>query len=362
MLTPQAVEQLFVTLRKLAARGLQHPLHQPQARRDPRALPPLHGAARRPRHRRHRIPAQETNASLSRMMIGAEPPRCAPRPRRRGGAARAQAALPRARTSSASTWTTSRSRCARARSSASPASPATASRSCWRAVRARTRAPRRQRSRSVRPDVGALGPRTAPARACTSCPRSAWVAARCRRWRSRRTRCSRAPKPCGAAAGSTSGRARAGAASSSASTSRPAVRRRRRARLSGGNLQKFIVGREIDAKPKLLIVSQPTWGVDVGAAAQIRGELLALRDAGCAVLVVSEELDELFEISDRLHVIAQGRCRRDRWRRPTRRADRRVDERAVGIAPAANGHAPRAADAEARARPAAVARWRSRRR
>ena len=77
--------------------------------------------------------------------------------------------------------------------------------------------------------------------------------------------------------------------------------------LSGGNLQKFIVGREIDAKPKLLIVSQPTWGVDVGAAAQIRGELLKLRDAGCALLVVSEELDELFEISDRLIVIAQGR-------------------------------------------------------
>jgi ABC-type uncharacterized transport system ATPase subunit len=77
--------------------------------------------------------------------------------------------------------------------------------------------------------------------------------------------------------------------------------------LSGGNLQKFLVGREIDANPKLLIVSQPTWGVDVGAAAQIRGELLKLRDAGCAVLVVSEELDELFEISDRLLVIAQGR-------------------------------------------------------
>ncbi len=77
--------------------------------------------------------------------------------------------------------------------------------------------------------------------------------------------------------------------------------------LSGGNLQKFIVGREIDADPKLLIVSQPTWGVDVGAAALIRGELLKLRDAGCALLIVSEELDELFEISDRLIVIAQGR-------------------------------------------------------
>lgn len=77
--------------------------------------------------------------------------------------------------------------------------------------------------------------------------------------------------------------------------------------LSGGNLQKFIVGREIAAQPRLLIVSQPTWGVDVGAAAQIRAELLALRDAGCALLVVSEELDELFELADRLHVIAQGR-------------------------------------------------------
>jgi simple sugar transport system ATP-binding protein len=77
--------------------------------------------------------------------------------------------------------------------------------------------------------------------------------------------------------------------------------------LSGGNLQKFIVGREIDANPKLLIVSQPTWGVDVGAAAQIRGALLKLRDEGCALLIVSEELDELFEICDRLVVIAQGK-------------------------------------------------------
>jgi simple sugar transport system ATP-binding protein len=77
--------------------------------------------------------------------------------------------------------------------------------------------------------------------------------------------------------------------------------------LSGGNLQKFLVGREIDARPKLLVVSQPTWGVDVGAAAQIRGELLKLREQGCALLVVSEELDELFEICDRLLVMAQGR-------------------------------------------------------
>ncbi len=77
--------------------------------------------------------------------------------------------------------------------------------------------------------------------------------------------------------------------------------------LSGGNLQKYIVGRELDAVPKVLVVAQPTWGVDVGAAAQIRAELVALRDAGCAVLVVSEELEELFALADRLHVMARGR-------------------------------------------------------
>ena len=76
--------------------------------------------------------------------------------------------------------------------------------------------------------------------------------------------------------------------------------------LSGGNLQKFIVGREISAQPRLFIVAQPTWGVDVGAAAQIHAEILALRDAGCAVLVLSEELDELFALSDRLYVLAKG--------------------------------------------------------
>jgi len=77
--------------------------------------------------------------------------------------------------------------------------------------------------------------------------------------------------------------------------------------LSGGNLQKFIVGREIRQKPRVMIAAQPTWGVDVGAAAQIRQALLDLRDAGVAILVVSEELDELFEICDGLAVIAQGR-------------------------------------------------------
>jgi simple sugar transport system ATP-binding protein len=77
--------------------------------------------------------------------------------------------------------------------------------------------------------------------------------------------------------------------------------------LSGGNLQKFIVGREIMQDPKVLIVAQPTWGVDVGAAAFIRQAIIDLRNQGCAVLVISEELDELFEICDRIAVIAKGR-------------------------------------------------------
>ena len=77
--------------------------------------------------------------------------------------------------------------------------------------------------------------------------------------------------------------------------------------LSGGNLQKYIVGREILQGPRVLIAAQPTWGVDVGASAQIRQSLVDLRDQGVAVLVVSEELDELFEICDRICVMARGR-------------------------------------------------------
>src|SRR3984885_5203138 len=77
--------------------------------------------------------------------------------------------------------------------------------------------------------------------------------------------------------------------------------------LSGGNLQKFIVGRETMLQPKMMIVAQPTWGVDVGAAQLIRQALIDLRDQGVALLVISEELDELFTISDRLCVLAEGR-------------------------------------------------------
>ena len=77
--------------------------------------------------------------------------------------------------------------------------------------------------------------------------------------------------------------------------------------LSGGNLQKFIVGRETMLEPQVIVVAQPTWGVDIGASMLIRQALVDLRDRGVAVLVVSEELDELFMICDRIAVIAEGR-------------------------------------------------------
>lgn len=77
--------------------------------------------------------------------------------------------------------------------------------------------------------------------------------------------------------------------------------------LSGGNLQKFIMGREIGQQPGVLVVCQPTWGVDAGAAAAIRQELVDLAAKGSAVIVISQDLDELLELSDRLCVINEGR-------------------------------------------------------
>jgi simple sugar transport system ATP-binding protein len=77
--------------------------------------------------------------------------------------------------------------------------------------------------------------------------------------------------------------------------------------LSGGNQQKLIIGREFDLQPKLLLVSQPTRGVDIGAIEFIHRKLVALRDSGCAVLLVSAELEEVTSLSDRLLIIHDGR-------------------------------------------------------
>jgi general nucleoside transport system ATP-binding protein len=77
--------------------------------------------------------------------------------------------------------------------------------------------------------------------------------------------------------------------------------------LSGGNQQKLIIGREFELPPKLLLVSQPTRGIDIGAIEFIHRKLVALRDAGCAVLLVSAELEEVTSLADRLMVIYDGR-------------------------------------------------------
>lgn len=79
------------------------------------------------------------------------------------------------------------------------------------------------------------------------------------------------------------------------------------ASLSGGNLQKFIVGRELDRQPAVLVVNQPTWGVDAGAASRIRQALVDLAKAGSAVLVISQDLDEIFEVATEIAVISDGR-------------------------------------------------------
>jgi simple sugar transport system ATP-binding protein len=77
--------------------------------------------------------------------------------------------------------------------------------------------------------------------------------------------------------------------------------------LSGGNLQKFVIGREILQKPAVLVVNQPTWGVDASAAAAIRQALLDLAKAGAALVVISQDLDELMEISDTFAALNEGR-------------------------------------------------------
>ena len=77
--------------------------------------------------------------------------------------------------------------------------------------------------------------------------------------------------------------------------------------LSGGNLQKFVIGREILQDPKVLVVNQPTWGVDASAAAAIRQALLDLAANGAAVICISQDLDELMEISDRFCALNEGR-------------------------------------------------------
>jgi simple sugar transport system ATP-binding protein len=78
-------------------------------------------------------------------------------------------------------------------------------------------------------------------------------------------------------------------------------------KLSGGNLQKLQLGRAITGDPAVLIIEQPTRGLDVGAIESVWAEILALRDAGKAILLISAELEEILNLSDRIAVIFEGR-------------------------------------------------------
>ncbi|MBA2964872.1 MULTISPECIES: ABC transporter ATP-binding protein [Ramlibacter] len=308
VLTPQAVEKLFLVLRQLAAQGcsilyISHKLH------EIRALCDACTVLRAGRVTGTCDPRQESNASLSRLMIGAEPPRLEHNDRRPGEPVLQVAGLTLERDSPfgvdlhevgfevragevvgiAGVSGNGQRELLYALSGedtrAAPAAVRVAGQAAGRFGPARRRAlglhfvPEERLGRGAVPSLplahNLMLTRT------DAVGRSGWIDVR-----ALSAQAADIIRRFNVKAGGPLAAARS---------------------LSGGNLQKFIVGREIDARPKLLVISQPTWGVDVGAAAQIRGEILQLRDAGCAVLVVSEELEELFEVSDRLHVIAKGR-------------------------------------------------------
>ena len=87
---------------------------------------------------------------------------------------------------------------------------------------------------------------------------------------------------------------------------RPPLPKLASANFSGGNQQKIVLAREISTQPKLLLVGQPTRGVDIGAIEFIHKQLIALRNKGCAILLVSVELDEIMSLSDRILVMNNG--------------------------------------------------------
>jgi simple sugar transport system ATP-binding protein len=310
VLTPQAVQALFVTLRKLASTGcsilyISHKLD------EIRQLCDRCTVMRGGRVTGVVDPRVETNASLSRLMIGAEPPAIQHRPAQKGAVALAvhELTLPRAERFGVDLERVSLEVCAGEIVGVAGVS----GNGQQELLAALSGEDTRASAESIRlfgTPVGRAGPGRRRALGLHFVPEE-------RLGRGAVPPQSLAENLLLTRAGpETVGRAGFIRREGLAATSRRIIDRfavktagtgAAARSLSGGNLQKYLMGREIDAEPKVLIVAQPTWGVDVGAAAQIRQALIALRDRGCAVLVVSEELDELFEISDRLVVIARGR-------------------------------------------------------
>ncbi|MGZ5180218.1 MAG: ABC transporter ATP-binding protein [Ramlibacter sp.] len=308
VLTPQAVDRLFVVLRKLASEGcsilyISHKLHEIRALCD--ACTVLRGG----RVTGECDPRQESNASLSRMMIGAEPPHLEHHDRQAGDEVLAVERLSLERDSPFGIDLQDVSLQVRAGEVVGIAGVSgNGQRELMAALSGEDTRAEPQAIRVAGQPAGRLGPARRRRLGLHFVPEE----------RLGRGAVPTLPLAHNLMLTRTDAVGRGGWIDVKALRAQAAdIIRRFNVKaggpqavarsLSGGNLQKFIVGREIDARPKLLVISQPTWGVDVGAAAQIRGEILALRDAGCAVLVVSEELEELFEVSDRLHVISKGR-------------------------------------------------------
>ena len=323
VLTPQAVDKLFVVLRQLAADGcsilyISHKLD------EIRSLCHNCTVLRGGRVSGRIDPAKETEASLSRLMIGADPPQLQHRPAHRGEVLLQVDDLQLPGDGEFSVALEHLSLQVRAGEILGVAG--VSGNGQQELLAALSGEDRRARSAAVLlagEPVGALGPGPRRKRGLHFIPEE---------------RLGRATVPVMSLEQNMLLTARLSEASSRGLIRRQTLRDQAEAviarfgvkaagaqaaarSLSGGNLQKYIVGREILGKPRVLIVAQPTWGVDVGAAAQIRAELLALRDAGCAVLVISEELDELFEIADRLQVMAGGRLSP-----PIARADATVEQ------------------------------------
>ena len=308
VLTPQAVEKLFVVLHKLVSQGvsilyISHKLH------EIRALCSACTVLRGGKLTGVCDPREETNASLSRLMIGAEPPTLAPTPRAPGELVLAVNDLSLPKQDPFGVDLTGIRLQVRAGEVVGLAGVSGNGQRelLWALSGEDTRAAPQAVTISER-HVGALSPQARRQLGLHFVPEERLgrgaVPSLSLAQNLLLTRTETVGRSGWIHMGALAEQARGIIERFKVKASGPDAAARS---LSGGNLQKYIVGREISAAPTLLIVSQPTWGVDVGAAAQIRGEILALRDAGCAVLVVSEELEELFEISDRLHVIAKGR-------------------------------------------------------
>jgi simple sugar transport system ATP-binding protein len=334
VLTPQAVQTLFVTLRKLAPRAARSSTSRTSSTRSGRCAitAPCCAAARSPGEV---DPTKESNASLSRLMIGAEPPQLQHRAAQPGAVVLSVRDLTLAKEDPFGTALERISFDVRAGEIVGIAGVSgNGQQELMAAISGEDRRARVGSIALFGRDIASASPRVPPRRRPALRPEE---------------RLGRGAVPTLSLAQNTLlTRTRAVGAGGwirvgdVAALAESLIRRfnvkaagpgAAAKSLSGGNLQKFIVGREIDAGPKLLVVSQPTWGVDVGAATQIRGELLALRDAGLRrprrQRGARRAVRDLR--SPRRHR-PRARLAEHRDRRGDDRAHRRVDERPLGPA------------------------------